>query len=145
MEASNDLQNLVVHCDDVEYGFVTVQTAPITHDHVISVFKEAEGMSLIVTKDFLEASDLPVDSTFARLTIQNDALLDLVSLMATVATALAAAEIPANFVAANHHDHIFVPYQMRELAAAILERSITANPTDRALELEREEGDASGL
>jgi hypothetical protein len=43
-----------------------------------------------------------------------------VGLTATVATALAEAGIACNVVAGFHHDHLFVPWERREDALAIL-------------------------
>ena len=52
----------------------------------------------------------------ARITLTGHSALDGVGLTAAVASALADAEIPCNMVAAFHHDHAFVPWEMRARA-----------------------------
>jgi hypothetical protein len=45
-----------------------------------------------------------------------------VGLTAAVSGALAEAEIACNVVAGFHHDHLFVPWERRDEALAILQR-----------------------
>ena len=57
---------------------------------------------------------------WARITLSVHSSLEAVGLTARVSAALAARGISANIVAAVHHDHIFVPWQLREEALAAL-------------------------
>lgn len=59
---------------------------------------------------------------FARITLQVHSDLEGVGLTAAVSTALAEAGIACNVVAAFHHDHLFVPWERREEALAVLEQ-----------------------
>lgn len=82
----------------------------------IAMFREAEGLSLV-----LPAEVAPGAGPRMRLiTLQVHSALDGVGLTAAVSTALADAGIPANVVAAFHHDHVFVPEALAEMALAAL-------------------------
>ena len=59
---------------------------------------------------------------FARITLTVHSALEGVGLTAAVAGALAQAGIACNVVAGYHHDHLFVPWDRREEALAILQR-----------------------
>jgi hypothetical protein len=70
---------------------------------------EAEGLTLILPLSEATAAGLAVDFEAARVSLTVHSDLGAVGLTARVATALAAAGIPCNVVAATWHDHIFVP------------------------------------
>jgi uncharacterized protein len=57
---------------------------------------------------------------FARITLQVHSALEGVGLTAAVSGALAAAGIACNVVAGFHHDHLFVPWDRRTEALAVL-------------------------
>jgi hypothetical protein len=57
---------------------------------------------------------------WARITLGVHSSLAAVGLTARVASALAQREISANMVAAFHHDHVFVPWDRRAEALAVL-------------------------
>lgn len=76
-----------------------------------ALIREDEGTTAIVPDD---------NGGFARITLMVHSALDGVGLSAAVATALAAAGIACNIVAGFHHDHLFVPWERREDALAIL-------------------------
>jgi hypothetical protein len=59
---------------------------------------------------------------WARITLNVHSSLAAVGLTAAVSQALAGAGIPANIVAAACHDHVFVPWDRRADALAILHR-----------------------
>lgn len=82
----------------------------------IAMFREAEGLSLV-----LPAAEAPGAVPRMRLiTLQVNSALEGVGLTAAVSSALADSGIPANVVAAFHHDHVFVPEGMAEKAVAAL-------------------------
>jgi hypothetical protein len=76
-----------------------------------AVIREDEGLTAIVSGE---------GGAFARITLMVHSALDGVGLTAAVATALAAAGIACNVVAGFHHDHLFVPWERRDEALAIL-------------------------
>lgn len=59
---------------------------------------------------------------WARITLTVHSSLAAIGLTAAVSQALAAGGIPANIIAAFHHDHIFVPWDRRAEALAVLHR-----------------------
>lgn len=75
----------------------------------LAMFREAEGVSLILQRDAAEAAGFPTDAPMALITLEVYSALDGVGLTAAVAAALAQAGIACNMVAALHHDHVFVP------------------------------------
>lgn len=79
---------------------------------------EDEGLSLIIPIDAA-----PADAVAMRcITLQVNSSLEGVGLTAAVSAGLAAAGIPANVVAGYHHDHIYVPRDMADMAMNILRR-----------------------
>ena len=78
-----------------------------------AVICEEEGTTVIVAQEA---------GGFARITLTVHSALDGVGLTATVAGGLAAAGIVCNVVAGYHHDHLFVPWERRDEALAILQR-----------------------
>lgn len=86
----------------------------------LAMFREAEGVSLILERDAAEAAGFPVEGPMALITLNVYSALDGVGLTAAVATALARVGIACNMVAALHHDHVFVPTERAEEALAIL-------------------------
>ena len=85
-----------------------------------SVFAEPEGVSLILPIGAAKELGLEASAPMRQITLQVLSALDGVGLTAAVASALAADAIPSNFVAARHHDHVFVPAAMAERAMEVL-------------------------
>lgn len=83
-------------------------------------FREDEGLSLILERDAAAALGFDVSLPMRRIVLQVASALDGVGLTAAVASALAAAGIACNMVAAFQHDHVFVPAESAERALAIL-------------------------
>lgn len=86
----------------------------------LAMFREAEGVSLILERDAAVAAGFPVDGPMALITLNVYSALDGVGLTAAVATALAKAGIACNMVAALNHDHVFVPADRADEAVRIL-------------------------
>jgi hypothetical protein len=79
-----------------------------------AVIREDEGTTAILAG---ERAGAP----FARITLTVHSALEGVGLTAAVSRALAEAGIACNVVAGYHHDHLFVPWDRREEALAILQ------------------------
>ncbi len=86
----------------------------------LAMFREAEGVSLILEHDAALAAGFPVEAPMALITLNVYSALDGVGLTAAVATALAQAGIACNMVAALNHDHVFVPVERADEALAVL-------------------------
>jgi hypothetical protein len=86
----------------------------------LAMFREAEGVSLILERGAAQAAGFPLDAPMALITLNVYSALDGVGLTAAVATALAQAGIACNMVAALNHDHVFVPIERADEAVATL-------------------------
>lgn len=86
----------------------------------ISIFREAEGLTLLLPKNKALNAGLPFESVFRQITLTVHSSLDAVGLTAAVATKLAEKDISANVVAAYYHDHIFVQTEKAEAALSAL-------------------------
>lgn len=98
--------------DPREWRFVVVDAPPAD---AFAVIREDEGTTAIIAGQGDGAA-------FARITLMVHSALDGVGLTAAVATALAASGIACNVVAGYHHDHLFMPWDRRDEALAILQR-----------------------
>lgn len=117
------LSGMTPSLDAADYVFCTtedehlaMQAAPIS----LGWFREAEGVSVILALG--DAQRLGFDTTLPmrRITLTVFSSLEGVGLTAAVATALANHSISCNMVAANHHDHVFVPTVDAEEAMRVL-------------------------
>ncbi|ENZ83727.1 hypothetical protein OR37_00232 [Caulobacter vibrioides OR37] len=86
----------------------------------LAMFREAEGVSLILEAEAARSAGFSVDAPMAMITLNVYSALDGVGLTAAVATALAEAGIACNMVAALNHDHVFVPAERAAEALAAL-------------------------
>ena len=104
-----------------EYVFCSVASpGNIDQQQIICVFKEDEGVTLIVEKSFADKLQLRYSYVAAWITLTVHSSLEATGLTASFATALAAAGISCNVVAAFYHDHIFVNKKDAEQAMQVL-------------------------
>jgi hypothetical protein len=113
------LAGLAPALDDTQYGFETAAEAPPLGG-AFALIREDEGVTVIRP-----------GQGWARITLTVQSSLAAIGLTAAVSHALAAEGIPANIVAAFHHDHIFVPWDRRADALAVL-RGLAAKNHQRA-------------
>lgn len=108
-----------------EFVFITLSDAAYgnaAHLAPIASFIESEGLTLIIPKDRADAEAVDYDGTLRMITLQVHSSLNAVGLTAAVSKQLAIEGIPANMVAANFHDHIFVPSHMADEALRALQQ-----------------------
>src|SRR5437868_1289375 len=86
----------------------------------LCLFEEEEGTTLILARADAQALGFDDTMPMRRIVLEVFSALDGIGLTAGVATALTAANIPCNMVAAFHHDHVFVPAALAERAQAVL-------------------------
>lgn len=86
-----------------------------------AVFRETEGVTLILPREEARANGLPDEPAWALITLTVHSALEAVGFLAAVTRALAEANIGANAVSAFLHDHLFVPWAERHRAQAVLE------------------------
>lgn len=121
MTGESDLARLLTALDPaldaVEYGFETMAEAPSLGD-AFALIREVEGFTVVRP-----------GRGWARIILRIHSSLEAVGLTAHVAPALAERGIAANFIAGAYHDHIFVPWQRRGDAMAVL-HELAGNRTD---------------
>jgi uncharacterized protein len=93
-----------------EYVFCLVADLSQLHgEEAILVFKEAEGITVILEKQVADRLQLRYSLMTAWITLTVHSSLAAIGLTAAFTQALAAEGISCNVVAAFYHDHIFVP------------------------------------
>lgn len=126
MSGEHDLQTLLMNmtarlAPDV-YVFATIPPDSVTPDGIEALmrFHEAEGITLILTRE--EAMARHIDHSFAcrMITIEVHSALEAVGFIATISAALAAQGMGVNPVAGYFHDHLFVPQDRADDAMAVL-------------------------
>jgi hypothetical protein len=126
MSGESDLRKLLVGmrpflCDK-QFAFATarsLQDVPAAVS-IVGSFTEEEGVTIIASFGEVVGTALKHSGPWAKISLEIHSSLTAVGLTATIATALAGAGISANLVAGYFHDHVFVPWQQREAALAIL-------------------------
>jgi len=117
------LRSLDPVLDPVEYGFGAIASGAALRGPVepLGLFREDEGMTVIAAAEALAAAGIEQQRGWARITLRVHSSLQAVGLTAAVSGALAARGIAANLVAAYRHDHVFVPWDRRHDALAVLQ------------------------
>jgi len=84
------------------------------------IFAEAEGMTLIVTRDQAAQLGLAGDFPCRMITLNVHSALEAVGFIAKIANTLAALGMGVNPVAGYYHDHLFIPADRADDAMAAL-------------------------
>ncbi|MCP3674160.1 MAG: ACT domain-containing protein [Gammaproteobacteria bacterium] len=110
--------------DEEEYVFATIESRSLNENIIrlnpIATFREAEGITVVITRITAEKSKLSFDAVFNKITLEVHSSLEAVGLTAAISTALTASNISANVIAGYYHDHIFVPIDKSALALSAL-------------------------
>lgn len=126
MAGETDLIRLIAEMhpalNESPYVFCTMDPEAASNQIInpLGTFREAEGITVIVTQQQAMAADLPFDSTWACITLEVHSSLNAVGFLATVLGRLAQAGISVNAVSAYYHDHLFVPWESRRKAMDVL-------------------------
>lgn len=115
-----------------EFVFCSLQAAAcaaLPPGAVKATFREEEGVTVLLQQGCAEERGLTYEGVFAGITLGVYSSLEAVGLTAAVTQALAERGIPANVIAAYHHDHVFVPLASRDAALqALAELGAGAGP-----------------
>ncbi|MFA6154898.1 ACT domain-containing protein [Mesorhizobium sp.] len=84
------------------------------------IFREREGVTLIVTEDAASASRLTASFRCRMITLNIHSSLEAVGFLAAITARLASAGMGVNPVSAFYHDHLFVPADRAEEAMVLL-------------------------
>lgn len=122
MSALSDLDQILASLDPTPEGvyvFASVDVVPASLQPFAQI-REAEGVTVIATYDDAKEAGLPLDESYARITLGVHSALNTVGLTATVAQTMASRSIACNVVAGYHHDHLFVQADRQAEAVALL-------------------------
>jgi hypothetical protein len=127
MAGETNLETLIAtlqpHLHEGAFVFCTVPNGAYgDHAHLapIAAVVEAEGLTLVLERARAEEAGLPYQGVFGWITLEVHSSLEAVGLTAAVASRLAGLGISANVVAGYYHDHVLVPLDRAEEAAAAL-------------------------
>ncbi|MEO6231276.1 MAG: ACT domain-containing protein [Ferruginibacter sp.] len=92
-----------------DYVFCVVDNLDgIKVEDTVLIFKEQEGITVIIAKELADSLGLPYSFVARWITLSVHSSLEAVGLTAAFSTVLANEGISCNVVAAFYHDHIFV-------------------------------------
>ncbi len=132
MPASKDLDFLLANMTPEiilgEYVFTTVDehTLQELSDSPVLVFRESEGVTVILRKEVADAKALLYEEVWGLITLSVHSSLSAIGFLAAVTRELAKASISVNAVSAVYHDHLFVPLdRVREAMTVLRDLSST--------------------
>jgi hypothetical protein len=103
------------------YVFISLKDInEILREDILFEFKEAEGITIILSKDNADKYNLDYEFVASWITLIVHSALDAVGLTAAVSSALTKHNISCNVVAAYYHDHIFVSKKDTKKAMEVL-------------------------
>jgi hypothetical protein len=116
------LSSMTASLVDGVYVFVTLKDCAVpTTLTPRMMFVEAEGITLIVTKEEAEAASLDYEFPCRMITLEVHSSLEAVGFIARIATELVKAKMGVNPVSGFYHDHLFVPDGRQDDALRILQ------------------------
>lgn len=106
-----------------DYVFCSVKELDkIDIDQLLFHFKESEGITIVVDKEYAQLNNLQYSGVFAWISLEVHSSLNAVGLTAAFSNALYEEGISCNVVAAFYHDHIFVAKAEAEKAMETLQK-----------------------
>jgi uncharacterized protein len=126
MPGETDLTTLLrtmkpeLHAQPFGYAFIPNGQSLDPTLRPMALVAEDEGLTVITPSVNLAGKTVETTGPFARITLMVNSSLEAIGLTAAVSTALAGAGISANMIAGYHHDHVFVAWDKRDAALAVL-------------------------
>lgn len=125
MAGKTDLNELLAEMNPVlhegSYVFVNVPDGvTVNFSEVISSFKEAEGLTVVLPRKKADLLNLTYDFVASWITLEVHSSLEAVGLTAAFSNALAKNGMSCNVIAGYYHDHIFVGEEDADRAMKIL-------------------------
>ncbi len=111
-----------------KYVFCTVPKSKLSALKITPklLFREEEGVTLIVEKEIADKNKLSYEKAWSLITLNVHSDLSAVGFLAVITPALAAVGISVNVVSAYYHDHLFVPEDKAEEALRVLRKLSSA-------------------
>jgi uncharacterized protein len=120
---SQILKTLSPELNPGEYIFhSTDDQAQFDQKDIIGLFKEKEGVTVIISKELADKKKIPYKFIASWITLNVHSSLDAVGLTAAFSDALTKENISANVIAGYYHDHIFVAKKDADKAMKALVR-----------------------
>ncbi|MFH1685673.1 MAG: ACT domain-containing protein [Candidatus Micrarchaeota archaeon] len=130
-ELSTLLKNMDPKLSDTKYFMASVDSSQLLalasySSFLMDIFREEEGLSVVFSDEILDElkglSEVDPVGPFALITLNVYSDLMAVGFLAKITDVLAKEGISVNAFSAYHHDHLFVPYEKRELVLEILKK-----------------------
>jgi hypothetical protein len=97
---------------------------PVTYERLeispVGMFREREGITLILEQKQADQANLPYTELWACITLNVHSALTAVGFIAAISSKLAAAGLSVNPVSAYYHDHLFILWADRARALGVL-------------------------
>lgn len=104
--------------------FIFCSVDPVTYEGLnvtpIGMFREREGITLILDQQQADQTHIPYADLWACITLNIHSSLTAVGFIAAISSRLAAAGLSVNPVSAYYHDHLFVLWGERERVMRLL-------------------------
>jgi hypothetical protein len=118
---SSLLKNMTPKLNEGQYVFCIVTSLnDIDLSEIIGLFREEEGITVILKKEIADRLNLNYTYIAAWITLTIHSSLEAIGLTAAFSSALTKQLISCNVVAAYYHDHIFVAQKDAEKAMQVL-------------------------
>ncbi len=115
------IKNMQPVLNEGQYVFLSVsEINTLDFNKIILFFKEKEGFTIIIEKNYADTEGVDYSSVFAWITLHVHSALDAVGLTAAFSKTLADNQISCNVVAGFYHDHIFVQHELGQQAVDVL-------------------------
>ena len=126
MNAESNLEKLVrgmtPKLNDGEYVFAVIDDLKsIDINTVLCVFREAEGITVVLDRNKADEIGLNYQFIASWITLMIHSSLEAIGLTAVFSSELAKNKISCNVIAGRYHDHIFVPIKDSKQAMQVLE------------------------
>lgn len=94
-----------------EYVFCSISHQDSRYSNLapICLFREDEGLTLILKREQADAAALSYTSVFCLITLSIHSSLEAIGFLAAITGKLAERDISVNPISAYYHDHLFVP------------------------------------
>jgi uncharacterized protein len=105
-----------------EYVFCSISHQDQHYSNLdpVCLFKEDEGLTLILDRQQADAAALPYTAIFCMITLSIHSSLEAVGFLAAITGKLAEHGISVNPISAYYHDHLFVPASRAQEAMELL-------------------------
>lgn len=107
---------------ETPFVFITVdlQLAPPLWPEAFAMIRESEGVTVVLPLEAAVRAGFPAEALWAGITLTVHSSLNAIGFLAAISARLAAAGLSLNPLAGYYHDHLFVPWDRREEAMAVL-------------------------